>query len=537
MIFLNFSFSFFVVFQMIYLVSFFFLFTLSKSEPASAQVAYSEYAINLIISNSNFSLVLVCDFNDPETDSIKDMFSRVSTFFEKNGSFVMIDSEKYSKVLNKYEQVPPCLVLYKNKAEWLVLPAPTDENQLLFLCDHFFSQKVLTTQNIADVLSFLGHSNFAILATAEQVPEMINLRFKVAPYIGNCEIIVCDKKLLKDYFQIEDGNIGIFRIEDKAVQSIKPTFDNVFEATIPVFRQFVTTDFRESNATFVAFVGYQRNSYIDDLLFNISVTFEKTDFIFGFLEPRLHYIARHATLQKFEQLPTIIAFSTHDRSFFPVDSKYFKEPFSMLTKDQWIKDATNYLEMIAKGKIKRQYHSEVLDKKNKSDPVEKIVGTTYNSFMNDKKHDLYVLYIDQNRSECLHALDEFRKAATIATSIRFGVIDIILNSSPLAFPHIHSLPYVRFYPSKNRSNDVPFLHTMKSNDFLRFAMKFGSKDYKFDVPVKSKMEFRREIHNFSLIINHLPPEDQAKMEPYFKALWYEVGMRPGLTIPDDEDEL
>lgn len=487
--------------------------------------------------SSEFTVLFIAELNKPETEKFKDQFLRVSTLFTKNGSFLCIDSSKCQELLSRYGQMPPCLVLYKKTVEWMIIPFPRKEESLLFLLYHFFSQKIMIAKNEADILSSLGHFDFALLSSPDFSKQILTLRSQASLYLGNLDIIICDKTFLKEHFQIEEGEIGIYRAEDRTVKSIKPTFDDIFEGSIPSFRHFVTNDFREPNAIFMTFLGLNTddehvlstfNNDVDDLLFNLSIKFPQ--FVIGYLEPKLHYIARHATLQKFNVLPTMIAFSTSDRSYFPYDNtKLFQLPFS---KDKWLKDAESYLTQIIKGKIKRKYHSEPVPKKNKSDPVEKIVGSTYDSFMRDKKHDLFVMFVESNSGICDEALNEFRKAAKIAKDIRFGVIDTILNSSPREFPHIYKLPYVRFYPSNNRSNDVPFLHLMNTNNFLRFAMKFGSKKYNFDVPKKSIYELRVEMSQFSQIINRLPTEDQEKMEPYFKELVYMVSAQSKASHDD-----
>ncbi|OHT13107.1 hypothetical protein TRFO_16861 [Tritrichomonas foetus] len=489
-----------------------------------------------VIHSTTFSVVLHIDSQDSASPLLKDQFIRASSLFNHNGSFCIIDSSKSESQLRKYGQQAPCLVLFKQKREWLILPYPRNEDSLLFLFNHFFSQKLVTMNNRADFLSCFGHFDFTLLTPPELVQQVMSLRFQISAYVGNMEILVCDKKFLQQSFTIKNNEIGIYRAEDQTIQSIQPNIDSIFEATIPVFRHFVTTDFRQPDSTFVAFLGTQQDSNlkdVDELLFNLSIKFP--NFVIGYLEPKLQYIARHATMQKFDNLPTIITFSPSDRSYFPInDPKLFNLPFN---KEQWMKDAELYLSMINKGKIKRKYHSEPVPKNNKNDLVEKIVGDTYDSFMKDQRHDLYVMYVESNNGVCNEALSEFQKAAEVARNIRFGVIDVILNSSPRKFPQIHKLPYVRFYPSKNRTNDVPFLHSMKRDDFLRFAMKFGSQNYKFDVPKKSKSEFRNEISIFNKIISQLPPDDQNKMEPYFKKMWFEVGLKSGISRPDDEDEL
>ncbi|KAK8884036.1 hypothetical protein M9Y10_043139 [Tritrichomonas musculus] len=476
---------------------------------------------------SKSCVVFIGDLNNPETEKYKDCFLRVSTFFGKKVSFLCIDSLYCSDLLTRYGQRPPCLVFYKNSSEWMVVPFPRKEESLLFLFDHFLSQKLVIANHEADVLSYLGHFDFALLTSPDLSNLTLTLRFQASLYLGNLDIVVCDKNLLSQYFQIKEGEIGIYRSEDRTIKSVQPTFDAIFEGSIPSFRRFVTTDFREPNSTFLAFLGVNQNdeqslsSYsndIDDLLYELSTQFPQ--FIIGYLEPKLHYIARHATLQNFKTLPTMISFSTHDRSYFPYEhGSLFQLPFS---KDKWLNDAKFYLTQISKGKIKRKYHSEPVPKTNKSDPVEKIVGSTYDSFMNDKKHDLYVMFIKSNGGSCNDALEEFRKAAKIAKNIRFGVIDAYLNSSPREFPHIITLPYVRFYPSKNHSNSTPFLQLMNQNNFLRYAMKFGSQKYNFDVPQKSLSELRVEMNDFSKIVGRLPSEDRLKMEKYFKELIIET---------------
>lgn len=482
-----------------------------------------------IKKSKKFCVLLIADSNEEKTAFIKSQFINATSLFSNEpSSFCFLDSSKSKNMLTRFGQNPPCLVFYKLYSEWLIIPFPRSEESLLFLLQHYFSQSLNTANSEADILSYLGHFDFTLLITQDLIRPVLSLRYKASAYIGNMDIIVCDKKVLEKSFHIKNGEIGIYRAEDRTIQSIKPEFDAVLEATIPSYRYFVNSDFKEPNATFVAFLGLANNfeyqlqrSYNDiiDLLYTISNKFPQ--FIVGYLEPKLHYIAKHSTLENFDNLPTIVSFSTFDRSYFPVPSNFFQTPFN---KDKWAQDAISYLTHITKGKIKRKYHSLLVPQKTKNDPVEVLVGTTYESFMKDTKHDLYVLYVAPNDEKCNEALSVYREAAKLAKSIRFAVIDAFSNSSPVVFPHLHVVPYIRFYPAVNRSNDMPFLHLITTDNLLRFANTFGSKQYNFDVPRKTRRELRIEMGIFSRIIAQLPPKDQEKTEPYFKALVYEIGI-------------
>ena len=281
-----------IIFNFLLSLSFFIPFDI---QPSNVLDINSVSELDKVKKSSFFTVVFIADFSNPETAKLKDRFLRVSTLFLNNGSFLCIDSSKCQDLLSKYGQVPPCLVLYKKSIEWMIIPFPQKEESLLFLLDHFFTQKLMIANNYADILSSLGHFDFSLLIPPDLSNQALTLRYQASFYLGNLDIIICDRTLLKNHFQINEGEIGIYRTEDRTINSIKPTLDDILEGSIPSFRHFVTSDFREPNSTFFAFLGYniddekyfsKLSNDINDLLYNLSIQFPQ--FVIGYLEPKLH---------------------------------------------------------------------------------------------------------------------------------------------------------------------------------------------------------------------------------------------------------
>jgi hypothetical protein len=330
------------------------------------------------------------------------------------------------------------------------------------------------------------------------------------------EVLVTDRRMLRSAIGIRDGEIGLYRLEDGVIESIPATKEAVLLNCLPVFRTFVESDLTDENETIAAYVGEELTSGIRKLLLSLGTAFP--EYLVGFLGRPLIPILEHVTMQAIGRLPFFIAFTMHARGFYP-----------FVERDLTFESISDYLRGITNGSLEPKYHTEPIPEVQAASWT-KLVGKTYADFICDITHDLFVLYVKPDSHRCREVAEEFAKAAEAlrGTGVRFGVIDVVLNSSPIPFPSRLNPPHLRFFPFVNRSDGYPFMHTVSRDNLLRFVKHFGSKDYEIEVPPKNIQEFKREVREFSKAFPDLPEEDQDTMSAYFHKMWFSLGLGRGI---------
>ena len=475
---------------------------------------YSDKDVNDKIAEYQMSIILVCDSTLPGSERTIDWFVEASLVFHKNSdNFHFVEAFNAQGVLEQYQQEAPTLILAKKGKPWLICPFPQELTSLLFLCDHFFQQKVVHVESVQQLLAHLGHFSFALVCPPDMVNYAMTARFSVVPYIGMIDLFACDAQMFTGLFGGQ-GQMALFRMEDRAIASFEPSADGLFMTILPVFRRFLRTDVEVENETIVALIDDELNSTGEALLYELGTMFP--EMTIGFLQKSLHHYAEQAMLQKIEKKPAFVAFSFQPKSFFPF--KY--EAVNVETM-------TDYLHGILNGTIERVFHSEEIPK-NQSGLVETLVGRTYTEFLNRNDTDVIIFYYNVDSEATRVARKVFEEAAEILAprGCRFGIINSALNSALTPFPAMYRHPYIRFYPSNDRTVGIPFMHSFTKNDILRFVVRLGTKDYNIVVPQKKKTELKREVSDLAKIIPSLPSADQTLAGDYFHELWVEVASDP-----------
>lgn len=462
-------------------------------------------------------VVFIGSQNDPDIELFHTIFFDASQFFARNGTFLYVTAKEGQKYLDKYKNVDPALLIFKDHKIWLSTAFPKSGSELFYILYQFFKQKVTYINSIPDLMKGLSHFPLTIICSQELLQEAFVVRYQIAVALGFIDIIVTSNEFLENGLNVPSDKIGVFRMEDKCIVPVYPTFYGLFEGVRPYYRKFVEEDFEEPNATFCAYLGNKMTPLVETILYEFAIKYPKLTF--GFVPPEFHDKVRDATLLPLKNIPTFIVFSYQDRSFYPQNFEEFdeKRPTKIIKQ---------YIDSISDNSIKRKYHTEAVPKDDPKDLVKKLVGLTYQDFLNDTKHDLVVLYTEPHSEDCEEALIEFTQAAEAMkrTGVRFAYIDSYLNSCPLKFPFFLSKPSLRIYPAINRSNDMMFLHHFTKNNIILFVNQFGSWNYDIKTDPRDKNQFKLEMSQFAHNAQYIPKGDRDKLEPYFYQLWVEMGL-------------
>ena len=479
-----------------------------------------------IINTTDFVVVLVAPSNRPEILDQHHSFASASTLFAHGGPFLYLDCMEPIKLTQKYLVTPPSLFLFKNHTLWFCSPYPMSEISLLFTLRHFFSEKVDTAETIGALYSQLGRFRFTLITSPELLEKTLDLRFTVAAYLGAMDIIVTTRKNL-NALKIPMNEIALFREEDHAITPLKLDFDAFFEASMPVFRNFVLSDFEDPDAIYACLMTDELTDQMGEFLYEQAEL--HPDFIVGWLPRHLRYIAERSTLQGYPG-DNFIAFNPIFRYYFPNDKHVSYVLNYEFNKNDYNKSFGSYLDDIMWGKLAYKFHSENLTRKDKEGLVQKLNGVTYEHFLRNKRDDLVIMYLRSTKDDNKFALNTFNLAAEKVVkewglkNVSFAYINTYNNSGDYYYPYIPDYPHIRFFPHVNHSLSLFFLHSLTCDDIASFVVRCMDPRPNITLPEKDKEEFRNEAGHFVRIMNSLERHEKDRMTDYFKNMWIDLGV-------------
>lgn len=489
------------------------------------------------INNTDFVAVLVAPSDKEEIVDMHRAFASASAIYAHGGPFLYLDSKDEIKLTQKYLVKPPALFLFKNHSLWLASTFPMSEVSLLFTLKHFFSQTLETADSLRSIYNSLGHFRFTMISTPDLVQETLDLRFKVAPYLGPMDIIVTTRKNLNK-LNISMDQIALFRQEDHAIQSVALDFDAFFNATMPVFRNFVLSDFNNAEKVFAGLMTDVLTIEMEEFLFEQAEL--HPDIIVGWIPRQLRYVAERSTLQGYPK-DNFVAFNPVFRYYYPND-KYVSYTLNYdFNKNDYNKSFGPYLDDISSGKLKLQFHSENLTKKDTEGPVQKLNAESYKHFLRNQVDDLVVLYLKSSKDNNTFFIDEFKAAAKQIRelgleNVSFAYINTYNNSGDFFYPYILDYPHIRFFPRQNHSWSTFFLHVYRADDIESFVVRCMTPRPNVTIPQKSHEEFKREAGLYIRIMGQLESSERNRMTDYFKNTWQELQIPIDLIKEDVEED-
>lgn len=490
-----------------------------------------------IVNSSEFVAVLVAPSDRYEILEQHIAFAGASTLFQNNGPFLFVDAQKRLKLTQKYLVTPPALFLFKNHSLWLACPYPMSEIALLFTLKRFYSQTVDTADTLKDIYATLGRYRYTLITPPDLLDKTLDLRFKVAPYLGAMDIIVSSKKNLMD-LNASVNEICLFRLEDHAIQPIEPDFDDFFNYVTPIFKKYIYEDLAETDRIIVAMMSDECTTEQEEYLYDMSIKYPNLQF--GWLSRDLRYIAERSCLLSFKDGDNFIAFDPVNRGFYD-NEKYksycFQYPFS---RGDYNRSFTNYFDDITSGKLKIKYHCENVTEAEEKALVQKLNANSYEHFLRNRVADLVVLYLrstlDNENDYYINLLQTAAEklVENNITNIRFGYITTVNNSGLFKYPYIYEFPNLRFYPHQNQSELIPFPHEWTSDDIVRFICRVMRPPVKADfVPKKNEDEFKGEAGRFVRFMSTYSKDESQRLTQYFKEMWLELDIPIGVKIEND----
>lgn len=480
-----------------------------------------------VVNQSSDVVVLVSSKKAQNHRVILDEVSRASTFYSSNIPFIHIDDSHLNTWLTRAKFTPPMLLLFSNHTLWLPVHCPSTEMPILFILESFVKKSLPVVKTPEELYSVLGHFPYSIVTSEELTIPSLNIRSEITASIGPIDVIVASEELLGT-LQIKKGEIGIYRLEDQGIDSIKPNILEFYQKARPKFRAFVPSDFAHSEI-YGVFIADKLTPDIEDMLFVLGE--RHSTFMIGYLNPRYSFIAEKATLRSRMSVDFMV-FNAVLRNYFPPADLQLNTSGNV---EQWFEQIDNYLTDIEAGKIGIKLHSV-----HNLPPLKhalEIVGENYVKTLANKSDAVVMFYTNQTFSDELKAFDE---AASFfnSTHIKFVAIDIETNSAPVPFPHMPIFPLIKLFPQGNHTTSYIYPHRYDPVSIARFVEELSNTNETATVAFEpiDKEQFKIDVGNFVILFYSLSETDREPTRKYLADKWQELEIDIGLKFETTTSE-
>jgi hypothetical protein len=142
-----------------------------------------------------------------------------------------------------------------------------------------------------------------------------------------------------------------------------------------------------------------------------------------------------------------------------------------LTDPEWGVRMSEYATAVLNESLPIYYQSEKPDLSDRDGLITRLVGSTFQEFVENNTTDTVVLFYAATEPENISS--EFEEAVTAVykggtTSIKFAHINIWRNACRRRFPSLISNPLVVMFPANNASVTIPYLGALEKVSLLRF---------------------------------------------------------------------
>ena len=521
-----------------------FVFLLSQKEKMFAFFAVSSFSIfvpyfssfspNRTVSESEFESIIneretfvaiAMSKNHRKVKIIPNTFYAASVAYNEYAQFISFDDE-FSEKISKKENLPlPLVFLYKNKSRVATFHYPETDNEFLHLIESFFIQPK-PCKNVTELYTKLGNSPFSILCTKENYAVANELRFKASEKMEMIDVVLINQSVF-DELGLGGAIFALFRNEDRMIVKIRNDLSILLFSSYPIMRKLTKGDIVESDETIVAISSNRYTEEMKNILFKIGEKYE--EFIVGFLGPRLTSFPEELLGKRLKRGKNVVVFNWKNNFFYETES-FFSETFlkQPINEDQYFAKFSGLLDSILNGTLKAKYVSEPVPE-NKEKGVQKVVGKTYEAFINDETKDVVMLYIRENCPHCTKFEKIFKEFVEECDKegvdwIKFGQIDITKNSCETEYPFMTGVPSVYIFPMNNKSNECALYGRKDREGLLRFINRKGTKTLPMKEATPDKRKTQIEMLGLIQSINNYPMKEQAKIKNYIKELGHEIGI-------------
>jgi hypothetical protein len=481
---------------------------------------------------ANHTIVLAMSDSDAKKGEVESTFTQAAIYFYGKADFVILDRTSARAVGREREIELTSLLVYARSFFLGSYLLPASATGVLYLLDLLLNPLPAPLSNLTQLYAVLGNSPFAILTPPNLTRRAMSLQYRASGQMGYVDVVPVVPELLLA-MGIDSRAIGLFRMEDMTVVQVDFDVDSLYDASFPVYRTLMKSDFQDSdNLTFALIASTLDNDH-RDFLYDVGVRFPNVTV--GWAGDDVRAWVEHVAHQKFTAGVEVAAFNFERGQHYNVSGFFTPEllraPFVV---SKWVAAATQLLTQIESGVIQPIILSEEEPVDNPG-PVSKLVGKTYEKFVMDEDTDAIVLYKRQNCSHCDKFFPEFEAFAADCRDLpflKFGYIDVSKNSADIAFPYMPGVPHVHIFPAKNKTGGDALRSSRDRDGLIRFIKRWGTNEIPFEVPPPDRKKVAMEIFQMLMSAKNMPETEQMKAMAYIQEMSALVGLNT--TAPKDE---
>lgn len=440
--------------------------------------------------------------------------------FDGKASFAVFETETATKFAEKKKTRLPCIYYFSSGVHCGSFLYPQTDNALLYLIESIVEEGPKEdVRTLSQLLPMLGSTMFNLFVTKKKVNEAVMVRNAVGGKLGVINIIQMTKELLNS-FGIDENKLGFFRRDDLYTVPVSTNLREVFRATVPAYKILKNIDLNNQKKIVFALIDNTLKRSYKEVMFEVGLRFPQ--FLVGFVGPQLKAVVERTTNENYYHSPSVAVFNVDKNIHYNATDFFgdlYNQPFFV---EKWINAACKMLNQLDQGKISPIFVSEEIPPVSGTN-VQKLVGKTYEDYINDPEKDVVVLY---KRDGCVHCKEFFPKFLDFAkecadanvNTVKFGYIDIIRNSGKVPFPYMRGVPHVHIFPAKNKTDDSPIRGGNERSTLIYLINRYGSYKVPFEQPPLDKEAIAIELMEMIMNQEKIPPDVHMKNMLYMQEI-------------------
>lgn len=458
----------------------------------------------------------------------------MAILFDGKAKFAMFEGEAASQIANDNNIDLNALFIYTNGFLMGCYPYPSTDSPILYLLDLILNGEGNVVQNMTALCKEIGPGPFTIFSPVSKINDAKFLQYRIGSQMGPVHVVPVNNMVLNN-LGIKEDSLALFRREDLYSVPIKFDLNEVYLASYPVFRNLGSKDLMEPDKIIFALIANKLTDEYSDFLFEVGLRHK--NFIVGFVPTKSEFIPSISTTsQKVFPLdkPSIAVFNI-DKNIHYDTHDFFGELENLpFLYSKWLSATNKMLNQIEEKKIQPSFISEEEPEVDPNSNFVKVVGTTYEKFINDPNHDIVVLFKRENCEHCqsfFKVLESFSEECAKANvnTIKFGYIDIHKNSAKIRFPYISGVPHIHIFPAKNKTDNDSLRGGHNRDGLIRFIKRYGSYDIPFEPGPINQGEVAMEVLQLLFTAKEMPQEEQIKALKYIEDMSKYISKTPNET--------
>lgn len=389
-------------------------------------------------------------------------------------------------------------------------PLP-DEPGIILRLFEFLNEKEHPVINSIDELNMrLGSPSFTLISREKDIENAKLLINESVSTTGFIDLLVVTDEIYNEVVNDSDSDFGFFRNEDSVITPIPNNSSSLFDATYPVYLILRKADLKSETPTLI-FISNELNESLKQIMYEAGIV--ESNVSVGWCPPNLQ---SKLNLRELPRKPIDIVMMTPGLNVQYNLSSIITDEFvagGIQDIEKWISVSKLIISKYMDETLPAVYTSEL------EPPLmtpQKLVGTTYESFLNDNETDKFIMYMRASCPHCQKAmsllgdLQDCFDEHNISDKIKIGFIDISKNSCKEKYPPLIGVPQFSLFLKNGTRHTIFNERTVP--EMLRGIARFLPYIEEAGLGLEMPSEAQLTTHVFELIMTARPEDESLQNE-------------------------